>query len=134
MNQKPRKPFDYQAVSEEQIQEGYSSGQFENLPGYGEPIANIDEPQDDDWWIKEKLKREKISFLPPSLEILRDVEKTLAHAMSLKREDAVRQEIEQLNLRIRDANLHSVWGPPSTQMPVDVEHIVRQWREGRATR
>ena len=126
-----RKPFDFKKVSEEQIQEGYSSGQFENLPGYGQPFVNMDDPQDDDWWIKEKLKREKISVLPPSLEILRDVEKTLAHVMTLMHEKTVRHELQELNVRIRDANLHSVWGPPSTQMPVDIEALVVQWREQR---
>ncbi len=123
----PRRSFDTQA--EEQIQNGYAAGQFDNLPGYGQRLPFNEEPPDEDWWIKEKLKREEISILPPSLEILRDVEKTLSAVARMVSEQAVRREITVLNERIRDANMRSVWGPPSTQMPLDVEEVVRRWRE-----
>lgn len=129
MTEKKPQPLSYEALTEEQIQSAYADGQFDHLPGYGQPIANIDEPYDEDWWIKEKLKREQISLLPPSLEILRDVEKTLEQVMTLRTERAVRRELDALNLRIRDANLRSVWGPPSTQLPIDVEEVVARWRD-----
>ncbi len=125
-----KKPQDVSPAdfAEEQIREAYADGQFAHLPGYGQPLPGIDEPYDEDGWIKEKLRREKISVLPPSLEILRDVEQTLAAIMKLRREVEVRREVAALNERIRDANLRSVWGPPSTQLPLEVEAVVRRWQ------
>ena len=114
----------FEAIAEEYIQEGYANGEFDNLPGFGQPLPDVGDPQDEDWWIKEKLKREQISILPPSLEILRDVEKTLTGIAMLVSERAVRREIAALNERIREANFRSVNGPPSTQMPLDVEEVI----------
>lgn len=128
-----RKPEDLSAehFSEAQIRQAYAEGEFAALPGYGQPLPGIDEPLDDDWWIKQKLRREKLSILPPSLEIRRDVAHTLEHIKTLGHEKVVRREIEALNVRIRDANLRSVWGPPSTQMPLDVEAVVERWKRER---
>jgi hypothetical protein len=124
---KQQKPASLEAIVEEKIQEAYAAGEFEHLLGYGAPLPNLDEPLDEDWWIKEKLKREKISILPPSIEILRDVEKTLKRVATLQTERAVRAELAALNERIREANYRSVWGPPSTQMPVPIDELVAQW-------
>ena len=44
------------------------SGQFENLPGFGKPIPGIDEELDENWWIRDKLRREQINALPPILQ------------------------------------------------------------------
>lgn len=129
--QPARQPaLSYDALAEEQIQSGYAAGQFANLPGYGTPLPDYPEEEDEDWWIKDKLRRENISILPPGLEILRDVEKTLASLPQLLSERAVRRELTALNERIREANFRSVSGPPSTQLPIDVEATVTQWRQG----
>ena len=133
MTQKKPQDVRPEDFTEELIQQAYADGEFAHLPGLGQPIADIDEPHDEDWWIKEKLRREKISVLPPSLEILRDVEQTLARAMTLRSEQAVRTEIAALNERIREANFRSVWGPPSTQLPVEVDAFVARWRAQRTS-
>lgn len=133
MTQKKPQDVRPQDFAEELIQQAYANGDFNHLPGIGQPIADIDEPYEEDWWIKQKLRREKISVLPPSLEILRDVEQTLAGALKLGSEQAVRQEIESLNDRIREANFRSVWGPPSTQLPVEVDAFVARWRAHRSS-
>lgn len=131
MSQKKVPDQTWETYAEEQIREAIEAGEFDNLSGFGKPIPSIDEPYDEEWWIREKLKREKISQLPPSLEIKRDVEKTLASIGALRSEVEVRREIQFLNERIRDAHYRSVWGPPSTQMPLDEEQIVTQWKLGR---
>ena len=131
MNESPRKKpphLSYEAFAEQLIREAQASGQMANLPGFGAPIPNIDEPHDEDWWLKDKLRREEVSVLPPSLEILRDVERTLARVQTLTTELQVRRELAALNERIRDANFRSVSGPPSTQLPVDIEELVADWR------
>jgi hypothetical protein len=35
-------------------------GKLDDLPGFGKPIPDIDEPYDPDWWIKKWVKREKL--------------------------------------------------------------------------
>jgi hypothetical protein len=48
-------------VAEQLIRAAQDEGQFDNLPGFGKPIPGIDDPHDELWWIKAKLKREQVS-------------------------------------------------------------------------
>ena len=48
-------------VAENRIREAIEAGQFDDLPGLGKPIADIDEPYDPDWWIKKWIRREGMS-------------------------------------------------------------------------
>jgi hypothetical protein len=50
-----------QVVAENRIREAIDAGQFDNLPGFGQPIADIDEPYDPDWWVKKWIRREGMS-------------------------------------------------------------------------
>jgi hypothetical protein len=49
-----------QIVAEHKILAAIEAGEFDNLPGFGRPSPLIDEPYDPTWWIRRKLKREKI--------------------------------------------------------------------------
>ena len=127
---KKRSGQSWEDFAEERIREAQVEGQFDALPGFGQPIPGIDDPHDELWWVKQKLKRERLNHLPPSLAIKRDVELTLQRIAALRHERDVRREIRELNDRIREANYRSVWGPPSTQLPLGEDEIVRQWRAG----
>ena len=111
-----------------QIQEAMARGEFDDLPGAGKPIAGLDKPHDDMWWVKQKLRREEVSFLPPTLAIRKDVEDTLAAVGAMGSEAEVREAVQQLNARIRSVNRSATSGPPSTTMPLDVEAVVAGWR------
>ena len=126
-----RKPPDasWESFVERQIREAQEAGQFDNLAGFGRPIEDIDERYDELWWVKKKMRREKLSLLPPSLEIRRDVERTWEDVLRMTTETEVRGAVASLNERIRRANFASVTGPPSTTMPLEVEDIVRRWKE-----
>lgn len=69
--------------------------------------------------------------MPPSLEILRTVERELETILRLASEDQVRRAVARLNDQIRKANFAITWGPPSTLNLLDVEQIVGKWRNGR---
>src|SRR3954466_6810455 len=86
----------WDSLAEQRIQAAQAEGQFENLPGFGKPIPGIDEPHDDLWWGKDKLKREQLSSFPPALEIRVDVEKTLGRLGDLSTEAEVRRELMAL--------------------------------------
>jgi len=83
-------------LSEQRIRAAQAEGQFDNLPGFGRPIKGIDEPHDELWWVKDKLKREQLSSLPPALAIRLDVENTLRAIRELPTEAEVRREIAAL--------------------------------------
>lgn len=118
----------WESFVERQIREAQEAGEFEHLPGFGKPIPELDEPEDELWWVKNLLKRERLSVLPPSLEILRVVEQGLEEIWSLRQEVAVRNAVAALNEKIRRANFAITWGPPSTLCPLEADEIVAQWR------
>jgi hypothetical protein len=47
-------------IAENKIRAAIDAGDFDNLPGFGQPSAIIDEPYDPHWWIRRKLKREQL--------------------------------------------------------------------------
>ncbi len=116
---------------EQQIREAQEEGAFDALPGAGKPLPFVDKPHDPmDWWRK-KLEREKLSILPDSLAIHREVEKVLDELPRLPSEARVRERLEALNARIRKVNRTATEGPATSLAPVNVEAAVRRWREGR---
>jgi hypothetical protein len=116
---------------ERQIREAQAEGAFERLERAGRPLPFVDKPHDPMWWWKDKLERERLSFLPESMTIHREAETVLQGLAVLGSEDAVRQRLEELNGRIRKVNRTASSGPPTSLAPVDVEAAVRRWREGR---
>lgn len=130
-----RKPPDraWESFVEEQIREAQEAGEFDDLAGFGKPLAGIDDPLDENWWIREKLRRENLSALPPGLEIRLEVHRTLERIRDLSSESAVRTTLDELNEKIRHAHYAAVWGPPSTTLPIDVDQAVSEWRHHRST-
>lgn len=48
-------------VAENRIREILEQEKFEDLAGFGQPLADIDEPYDPDWWVKKWIRREGMS-------------------------------------------------------------------------
>jgi len=112
-------------------------GEFEDLAGKGRPLDGI-EPgvevqRDEDWWLKAKLRRERLSYLPPTLAVRKELEQAREAIAVASREDDVRRIVADINERIRDVNRRGADGPPSTLMPLDADAVVAQWhaRRGR---
>jgi hypothetical protein len=60
-------------IADNRIRQAMDEGQFDDLPGLGKPIPDIDEPYDPMWWVKKWMKREKLSAeLAQGLRTLRD--------------------------------------------------------------
>ena len=128
-----RKPAGISWVSfvEARIREAQEGGAFDNLPGFGKPIPGLTGNDDEDWWLKEKARREKINLLPPALEIKLDVERTLQRIDALVYEADVRRTLEALNKRIVQAQRAAIEGPPCDTQPLDIEAAVARWRAKR---
>jgi hypothetical protein len=126
-----RKPpgVEWQTWIDRQIEQGRAQGAFDDLPGHGEPLPGIDGPHDELWWVREKLKREGVEHLPPSLAIRRDAARAEQRAMDAPSEAEVRGIIGEINEQIRRLNRSNVEGPPTTLMPFDVDEVVERWRQ-----
>jgi hypothetical protein len=116
---------------EAQIRVAREQGAFDNLPGAGKPLPNIDQAYDPLWWVKQFVQREQVSDLPPSLELLRKVEKELAAIEKLPDEANVRHRIAALNAEIAKVNATVVEGPPTRLGTLDVDKVVARWRQSR---
>jgi hypothetical protein len=122
----------FESWIDRQIREAQERGEFDDLPGAGKPLPDLDKPYDEMWWIKQKLRSEGLSMpLPPTLALRRDAEEALAEAAGARSEAEVRRIVEEINDRIREAIRTGLSGPPLNLVPYDVEKAVADWRRSR---
>jgi hypothetical protein len=114
-----------------QIRVAREQGAFDNLPGAGKPLPNLDQDYDLSVWVKQLVQREQLSILPPSLELLRKVEKELAAIEKLRDEATVRSRVAALNVEIAKVNATVMEGPPTRLGTLDVDKVVLRWRRAR---
>ncbi|MDO5500368.1 MAG: DUF1992 domain-containing protein [Propionibacteriaceae bacterium] len=133
---RPRGPRGYRVPVFEgwidrQIREAMERGEFDNLPGAGQPIPNLDDT-DENWWIKAKLAREGLKPpLPNALALRREVEEIQRTLADVRSETQAREIIADLNARVRELYLHSDRGPLIVVRTVAVEPAIEQWRRRR---
>jgi hypothetical protein len=129
-----RKPpgTNWETWVEAQIRVAIEEGAFDNLPGAGKPLPNLDQEDPLSWWVKQLAQREQISVLPPSLALLRKVEMEIAAIEQLHDEATVRCRVVALNVEIAKVNATVVEGPPTRLGTLDVEQVVAQWRRTRS--
>jgi hypothetical protein len=129
-----RKPLgtSWESWIDAQIRIAQEEGAFDNLPGAGKPLPNLLGPEQGlDWWVPQLVKREQISMLPPSLELLRRIEKELAAIETLEDEAAVHRRVAALNAEIAKVNATVMEGPPTRLGKLDAEQVVARWRRSR---
>ena len=114
---------------ERKLREAVERGEFDNLPGAGKPIADLDKPHDESWWIKQKLRREQLAYLPPTLALRKEAEDALLAASRARSEEEVRRIVADINGKILDGNRKAASGPPLGLVPFDVEQVLQTWRE-----
>lgn len=122
---------------EHQIRTAQQRGEFDNLPGTGEPIPDLDHRRDELAWVADYLRRENVdaaTVLPPALALAKEVEQ-LPQRLRRERSPArVRELVEDLNARIRAAYRAPQSGPPMRVRPVDADTVLSQWRAARSGR
>lgn len=131
-----RKPpgMGFESWVDKQIREAAERGAFDNLPGTGEPIRDLDTPYDE-VWVRRLLQEEGATpedVLPLPLRLRLEVERLPETVRTLRSEQAVRDAAEELNERItawRRAPLDG--GPPVHVKRVDVDAVVEQWAADR---
>jgi hypothetical protein len=129
-----RKPpgITWETWIDRQIRVGMENGAFDELPGRGKPMRDLDRPRDEMWWVKDKLRREQLTHLPPTLAVRKEVEDALARIRETGTEAEVRTIVAEINARIVEVNSRVTHGPPSTLVRLDVEEVVGRWRASRS--
>jgi hypothetical protein len=117
------------------IQQAIRRGDFDNLPGAGKPIENLGTTYDPDWWIRQKIERERLTGLGPPALTLRTEDAALDATLdAAPSEEAVRSTLSDFNARVIEARRQLQGGPPVVTSPRDVESEVARWRERRDAR
>lgn len=118
-----------------QIQQAMRRGEFDNLPGAGKPIPDLDAPHDPDWWLKRLIEREHITgVLPPALALRTEdarMDETLDHETT---PEGVRLVVEDFNARVIEARRQLQGGPPVITPLRDVDREISAWQQRAAAR
>jgi hypothetical protein len=131
-----RKPpgVTWESWIDRQIRRAAERGEFRELPGAGEPLSDLDKRFDRMRWVKDKLSREGLSYMSPSVALRKETHDALEAALRARSETEVRKLIADVNERIREANRKGIRGPSLMLIPIDVERVVREWlRQREAT-
>ena len=120
----------YESSIDRQLREAQERGEFDNLKGAGQPLPGYGSEYDEDWWVKDWVRREGDSAgaLPPTLALRRereDLERIIDRKPS---EQAVREYVAAFNEQLRKARAGLLDGPPTLLPPVDADDAVRGWR------
>lgn len=130
-----RKPahLSWESFAERRIREAAEAGAFDNLPGLGQPIPGIDEPLDENWWVRKKLRAENLSVVPPTIAARRQIELFRNEVAGIATEPQLRRRLNDLNEQILKAIYSTTLGPADGVQLLDVEAEVSAWRRLRPT-
>jgi hypothetical protein len=125
----------YESSIDRQLREAAERGEFDNLPGTGKPLSDHGREYDDDWWVKDWLRREGATagVIPPTLALRREVDDLDTIVDRLHTERQVRDRVDEVNNRIRQARLGRMDGPPTLLPPLDPDRVVADWRARRVS-
>jgi DnaJ-like protein len=127
-----RKPpgVTFESWVDKQIRFAQERGDFDDLPGTGKPLPGVGEPVEDQWWVKDYIRREGLSgeaLLPTPLRLRKEVERLPATVRDLTTEQAVRDIAADLNRRIVEY-MRAPTGPQVAIGLVNVDDVVTRWR------
>lgn len=124
---------------DQSIDQAVRRGAFDNLPGAGKPLRDVDANADPDWWVKSFVEREKLDLsaaMPGPMQLRREKATFPESLQDLPDEAAVRERLEDFNERVLADRRRPVAGTHSPPVVgrVDVEEMVQAWREERSRR
>ncbi|NYD71770.1 DUF1992 domain-containing protein [Herbiconiux flava] len=118
-----------------QIAQAMRRGDFDDLPGAGKPLTGLGGTYDPDWWIRQKIERERLTGLgPPALTLRTEDAELDARLDATHGEHAVRELLGDFNRRVIEARRQLQGGPPVVTATRDVDAEVAAWRERREER
>ena len=119
----------YESYPERLVREAIERGEFDNLPGAGQPLRGLTGRHDPNWWIRHKLRDENLTgAMPEPLRLRREREDLVNRLSDFPTETELRQAVSELNDRIRGVNSAVHHGPGLLTRPLDEEAVVSRWR------
>ncbi len=123
------------AIVEIAITQAMRRGDFDDLPGAGKPLAGLGSTYDPDWWIRQKIERERLTGLgPPALTLRTEHAELDARLDTLGSEHEVREVLLDFNRRVIEARRQLLGGPPVVTPTRDVDAELEAWSARRAAR
>jgi hypothetical protein len=119
---------------ERQIREAQERGEFDNLPGAGKPLPPYKGQDDENWWIRGLVERERLDMtaaLPPQLALRKEAQTLPDRVMAERTEQGVRDAVEDFNARVRELWRRPLDGPLVVVRTLDAERLVARWRAQR---
>lgn len=127
----------YESWIDKQIRDAEERGEFDDLPGKGQPLKKSSRPDDPDWWIKQKIAQEDLDLtaaMPLPLQLRKEAQGLPERLLRERSESAARAVIDDFNERVRASWRHSYSGLPVQARLVDVDELLEHWRTERAAR
>jgi hypothetical protein len=116
---------------ERQIREATERGEFDDLPGAGKPIANLDRPFTAERWALDWVQREGgdlEAMLPPLLALRKERAKLLASLAEVPTESMLREVVLDFNHRLLHQYRNPNPGPLVAVGVLDLDETVDTWR------
>ncbi len=112
---------------EKLMREATDAGEFDDLPGSGKPIADLNRPYDPAWWAKKWMQRETVA--EAARDVAAKVRREVPRILAGTDEDAMRERLRELNTDLERVNerLPGVDRLP----PLDVDAMIRDRASGR---
>ena len=128
-----RKPpgVSFESWVDRQVRRAEQERPLQELPGAGKPLQGLDGPYDELWWVKEKLRREQVSVLPPSLAVRKAAEDLLGSLATVPTEAQLRRLVTAHNERVADLARRPDPGPAVVVRPLRMDDVLRRWHEAR---
>lgn len=129
-----RKPpgVSFESWVDRQVRRAEQERPLRDLPGAGKPLEGLDGPYDELWWVKEKLRREQVSVLPPSLAVRKAAEDLLASLGTVPTEEQLRRLVAAHNERVADLARRPDPGPAVVVRPLRMDDVLQRWHEARS--
>ncbi len=123
----------FESAVDRAIREAAERGAFDDLPGKGKPLPQLQGPSNELWWVRRWMEREGVSsesLLPPAVQLRKELDRLPETLRALTTERRVRDTVEELNARVVE-HIRFPSGPHVPIGRVDVEQAVRRWRDDR---
>ncbi|NUR28983.1 MAG: DUF1992 domain-containing protein [Catenulispora sp.] len=115
------------------IREATERGDFDDLPGLGKPLPDSGRAYDEDWWLKDLIRRENLTDIAPATLLVRKEAEGIAETVAkFTTEARVREAVADLNERIWQVRRGLVDGPPVPIALLDADAVVAGWRSRRS--
>jgi hypothetical protein len=92
-----------QSFVERRIREAIDAGEFDDLPGAGKPIDDLDLDYDPAWWVRKWVRRERVRDAAD--ELRRTLRRELPR-LRLRNDDHGRQRLDRLRAAVDEINAH----------------------------